>query len=924
MTDPQQVIGEMQLRMDALASQMQALNIAHQRQAQQNAQLQQEKQELDQRLTGVMALLQQSLQQTANVGVAQGQVPPLQSAGTPAGSSKPVNHIDVLKCVKQPQSLKDRDQWERFSFQVETYLALLDENFPADLDNARKLTSFVDPVDMTDEAKSRGRQLFAMLNSWTQELAVASKIARGIRDQNGFEFWRLLWREIAPDNHSKSLIWRRSLLSPKIPAKEAEFSAALQEWEADLDKYEAEYGPSKAISDEDKRAVVLTEAPTALKQHLSMHIGTLSTYQSVREVVVSYLQAKQVWRPSAAYAGAAARTRDPDAMDISLVGDGKGKGKGKDGKGKDNKKGKGKEAKGKGKDSHNNKGGKGQQEKDRCAICWKTGHTIEKCWFNSKGQPKGKGKKGVAGITEDNASVISAGPSASQVGGQSVITLPSTTTSNKGKNVGMIGEHRLLMVKATSSGQHRHVSPKAILAIPEGGEISTGNAILAKESLVSKLEAIFAYRDQPGWHDPDPNTKVFVVKGKNGATRKYATPGSQYPGYTFRSTWQWNEESNAWDCKEFRKKWKLLHEPHETFQGTRVWALQVFQRSDTARVAKVASRGTLLVDTGACSSVCRPEAFPSALLDPNAVEELYTVDDTPLKACGEIRPQLRLGDKLKEEAQVTFQVVEGVNENILSVNRALDIGASVHFESDNCYIQWADGRKATFARQGKQFLLPFEELEQPTTRHGKVAAIDEDAMAVEAYAMQEDEEAEAVQEYARREEEVRKAKELLEQDPGLLADLEEEAETPPPVEPEGLSQPISPTEAQVESHRLTHLPFQPWCEECVSGKAKQDWHRRDQSSTREGTGLIQMDYFFLSPEKEEEVEDESRLVTILCLTDTVTGWPLALQLPNKSTEVAQSRYCLQNVDLYLKNLGYNKVILQHDGEPSISFNQSPG
>ena len=81
--------------------------------------------------------------------------------------------------------------------------------------------------------------------------------------------------------------------------------------------------------------------------------------------------------------------------------------------------------------------------------------------------------------------------------------------------------------------------------------------------------------------------------------------------------------------------------------------------------------------------------------------------------------------------------------------------------------------------------------------------------------------------------------------------------------------------------------------------------------------MIQMDYFFLSPEKEEEVEDESRLVTILCLTDTVTGWPLALQLPNKSTEVAQSRYCLQNVDLYLKNLGYNKVILQHDGEPSI-------
>ena len=273
-------------------------------------------------------------------------------------------------------------------------------------------------------------------------------------------------------------------------------------------------------------------------------------------------------------------------------------------------------------------------------------------------------------------------------------------------------------------------------------------------------------------------------------------------------------------------------------------------------MAKVASKGTLLVDTGACSSVCRPEAFPSALLDPNAVEELYTVDDTPLKACGEIRPQLRLGDKLKEEAQVTFQVVEGVNENILSVNRALDMGASVHFESDNCYIQWADGRKVTFARQGKQFLLPFKELEQLTTRYGKVAAIDEDAMAVQT------EEAEAVQEYARHEEEVRKSKELLEQDSGLLADLEKEAGARH-LWSQRVVTSIRPTKAQVESHRLTHLPFQPWCEECVSGKAKQDWHRRDQSSTREVTGLIQIDYFFLSPEKEEEVEDESRLVTIL-------------------------------------------------------------
>ena len=322
------------------------------------------------------------------------------------------------------------------------------------------------------------------------------------------EFWRLLYRELAPHNHSKSLIWRRSLLSPKFPSKETEFSAALQEWEADVDRYEAEYGAQKAISDEDKRAVVLTEAPNALKQDLSMHIAMLSTYQAVREVVVSYLQAKQVWKPSAAYAGSTARS---DPMEIGLVQQ-RGKGKDKGGKGKGGKKGKGKDQKGKGKDNHSkDKGGKGQDSKDRCAICWKAGHTTEKCWFNTKGQEKGRGKKAVAAVNEgDNASIVSAGPSASQVGGNnSVVTLPSSSSTSyrKDKNVSKIGEHRLLMVKPGHSGQHRveSVSPQTILATQTAGSTVVSqhqqNAILAEQAILAKWQAISDCKDKPGWHD---------------------------------------------------------------------------------------------------------------------------------------------------------------------------------------------------------------------------------------------------------------------------------------------------------------------------------------------------------------------------------------------------------------------------------------
>ena len=158
---------------------------------------------------------------------------------------------------------------------------------------------------------------FGVITSWTQDAPSAVKIAQGIQRQNGFELWRLLWREYHPEQTNKSLIWRRTLLAPKFPTREADFSAAFQEWENDVDRYAAEFGAERAIADENKRALLITESPVALKQHLAMHAATLTTYEQVRAVVVSYLQAKRVWIPTATYAaGHTARARDPDAMNV--------------------------------------------------------------------------------------------------------------------------------------------------------------------------------------------------------------------------------------------------------------------------------------------------------------------------------------------------------------------------------------------------------------------------------------------------------------------------------------------------------------------------------------------------------------------------------------------------------------------------------
>ena len=78
---------------------------------------------------------------------------------------------------------------------------------------------------------------------------------------------------------------------------------------------------------------------------------------------------------------------------------------------------------------------------------------------------------------------------------------------------------------------------------------------------------------------------------------------------------------------------------------------------------------------------------------------------TPLKVCPSCCGS---ENSFRKEAQVTFQVVEGVNENIISVNRALDVGASV--QTDNCFFQWQMAASPRSGEKGDRFLLPYEEL----------------------------------------------------------------------------------------------------------------------------------------------------------------------------------------------------------------------
>lgn len=87
-----------------------------------------------------------------------------------------------------------------------------------------------------------------------------------------------------------------------------------------------------------------------------------------------------------------------------------------------------------------------------------------------------------------------------------------------------------------------------------------------------------------------------------------------------------------------------------------------------------------------------------------------------------------------------------------------------------------------------------------------------------------------------------------------------------------LKTPKLPSRREQELHQLTHLPFQPWCQQCVATRSKEDPRTKEDQSDRKDRGrpVISFDYGFTyttgAPEEKQwgtalyAAESESKVV----------------------------------------------------------------
>ena len=136
----------------------------------------------------------------------------------------------------------------------------------------------------------------------------------------------------------------------------------------------------------------------------------------------------------------------------------------------------------------------------------------------------------------------------------------------------------------------------------------------------------------------------------------------------------------------------------------------------------------------------------------------------------------------------------------------------------------------------------------------------------------------AAQEEEHREERQEEEREGEESQQGEGEEGQQEEEIAGPQEarrPRPGRDPGQPTRREREEHEVTHLPYRPWCQHCVRGKAKSSQHRRSENTADRQVPVVAMDYtFFKTYEQEKQTP-------ILVVKDTKYKAHFAYCVPRK-------------------------------------------
>ena len=140
------------------------------------------------------------------------------AAAARANSKEPIRAKDIAKVVKGPEpftpTTRDAElaQWGNWSWELEQWLACIDEGFTANIKELRsRIGDSVDMASLGKEDADRSRLLYTILASLLNEKN--KRMLRSVPLQNGFEGYRRLIQELTPSSRGRILALVQALHS---------------------------------------------------------------------------------------------------------------------------------------------------------------------------------------------------------------------------------------------------------------------------------------------------------------------------------------------------------------------------------------------------------------------------------------------------------------------------------------------------------------------------------------------------------------------------------------------------------------------------------------------------------------------------------------------------------------------------------------
>ena len=146
--------------------------------------------------------------------------------------------------------------------------------------------------------------------------------------------------------------------------------------------------------------------------------------------------------------------------------------------------------------------------------------------------------------------------------------------------------------------------------------------------------------------------------------------------------------------------------------------------------------------------------------------------------------------------------------------------------------------------------------------------------------------------------------------------------------------PEMPSAAEVEEHRVSHIPFRSWCRECIEGKALGERRGARPSKGQRRIPVVGVDYFYMTVsgmydreelEHPKDDEGEQRLesdrakgevVKCVMVRCSATKMIFVHTIPKKGA-VEEARKVVKVVSEDLTFLGHARMIVRSDNEKAL-------